>query len=111
MLFRSLWLGLSLWAWLSPAEEMSEAERRKLQQLPVLVQANASFFLNKRSGGMAIKMLKADQIQLLGSDCHNLKDREPNLGPARNVIERKLGSKAPDRIRTWEESVISRGTE
>lgn len=84
---------------------------RKLQQLPVLVQANASFFLDKRSGGMAIKMLKADQIQLLGSDCHNLMDREPNLGPARNAIERKLGSKALDRIRTWEESVISRGTE
>ena len=33
-LVAALWLGLSLWAWLSPAEEMSEAERRKLQQLP-----------------------------------------------------------------------------
>lgn len=29
-----LWLGLSLIAWLAPAKEMSEAERRKLQQLP-----------------------------------------------------------------------------
>ena len=29
-----LWLGLSVFAWLSPAEEVSEAERRKLQQLP-----------------------------------------------------------------------------
>ena len=28
------WLGLSVVAWLAPAEEMSEAERRKLQQLP-----------------------------------------------------------------------------
>ena len=29
-----LWLGLSLFAWFHPAKEMSEAERRKLQQLP-----------------------------------------------------------------------------
>ena len=29
-----LWVGLSLIAWLAPAKEMSEAERRKLQQLP-----------------------------------------------------------------------------
>lgn len=84
---------------------------RKLQQLPVLVQANASFFLERRTASMAMKMLKADQIQLLGSDCHNLTDRTPNLGMARGVIERKLGSKALDPIRTWEESVISRGTE
>ena len=29
-----LWLGLSLAAWFSPSEELSEAERRKLQQFP-----------------------------------------------------------------------------
>ena len=84
---------------------------RKLQRLPVLVQANASFFLERRIASMAMKMLKADQIQLLGSDCHNLTDRTPNLGMARSVIERKLGSKALDSIRSWEESVISGGTE
>ena len=33
-LVAALWLGLSLWAWLSPDLEMSEAERRKLQQMP-----------------------------------------------------------------------------
>ncbi len=31
-----LWLGLSVFAWFHPAKEMSEAERRKLQQLPQL---------------------------------------------------------------------------
>ena len=33
-LVAALWLGLSLWAWFSPDREMSEAERRKLQQRP-----------------------------------------------------------------------------
>ncbi len=35
-LIAALWLGLALFAWFSPAKEMSEAERRKLQQFPEL---------------------------------------------------------------------------
>ena len=35
-LVAALWLGLAVCAWLSPAEELSEAERRKLQQFPEL---------------------------------------------------------------------------
>ena len=35
-----LWLALSLAAWFSPAKAMSEAERRKLQQLPKLSSEN-----------------------------------------------------------------------
>lgn len=84
---------------------------RTLQQLPVLVQANASFFLERRTARMAMNMLKADQIQLLGSDCHNLTDRAPNLGPAVSLIEKKLGSGALEGLRAWETSIISRGTE
>ena len=33
-LVAALWLGLALFAWLRPAKELSEAERRKLQQMP-----------------------------------------------------------------------------
>ena len=29
-----LWLGLSIFAWVKPATELSEAERRKLAQFP-----------------------------------------------------------------------------
>ncbi len=32
----ALWLALAAWAWLSPSQEISLAERRKLQQLPAL---------------------------------------------------------------------------
>lgn len=79
---------------------------RKLQQLPVLVQANASFFLNRGTRAMAMKMLREDQIQLLGSDCHNLADREPNLGEAEEQIRKKLGMAPLERIRAWEDTVI-----
>ena len=67
---------------------------KTLEQLPVLVQANASFFLNRGTASMAMKMLRQGQIHLLGSDCHNLTSRQPNLGPALDRIRSKLGQGA-----------------
>ena len=66
----------------------------RLQQLPVVVQANAEFFLHRATASMAMRMLKRGQIQLLGSDCHNMKSRKPNLGGALALIQRKLGKDA-----------------
>lgn len=79
----------------------------QLRQLPVLVQANASFFLHKVTAGMAMRMLKADEIQLLGSDCHNLLDRPPNLGIAAAQIEKCLGAATIARIHSYEEEVLT----
>lgn len=78
----------------------------RLQELPVLVQANASFFLHRSTAGMAQRMLKRDQIHLLGSDCHNLKDRAPNLGDAVERISRRLGEDALMRIQDYEREVM-----
>ena len=79
---------------------------QRLQQLPVLVQANAGFFLRNRTRRMALKMLRGDQIQLLGSDCHNLDSRPPMLGAAVQVIEEHLGKQALDRILAYQEDVL-----
>ena len=65
---------------------------QRLQQLPVLVQANAEFFLEKATAGMALRMLKAEQIQLLGSDCHNMTSRPPLIGKAFDVIKKRCGA-------------------
>lgn len=67
---------------------------KALEQLPVLVQANSSFFLSRGTASMAMKMLRQGQIHLLGSDCHNLTSRQPNLGPALDRIRSKLGQGA-----------------
>ena len=74
----------------------------RLAELPVLVQANASFFLRPWTAPLAMRMLRNDQIQLLGSDCHNLSDRKPNLGAARAAIEKKLGMEALQRLELYE---------
>ena len=79
---------------------------RRLAQLPVLVQANANFFLNRRTSAMAMRMLKADQIHLLGSDCHNLTVRKPNLEAAAEQIREKLGREALAQICEYQCGVL-----
>lgn len=66
----------------------------RLEALPVLVQANASFFLNPRTSRRAMNMLRRKQIHLLGSDCHTLAQRGPDLGKALEQIAARLGMEA-----------------
>lgn len=58
-----------------------------------LVQINAESLLGSIfSREHAFKMLKANKVHLLGSDCHNTTSRRPNLEKARNIIKKKLGA-------------------
>ena len=78
----------------------------RLKELPVLVQANAEFFLDRSTRRMALRMLKSGQIHVLGSDCHNLKDRKPNLGDAISLIQDRLGPASLDWIHTNEQGIL-----
>ena len=75
--------------YLSMAQESDLAALRS--DAGALFQANAGFFLRLRTRRKAIRMLRDGQIDLLGSDCHNISERAPNLGPAAAYIESKLG--------------------
>ena len=70
----------------------------RLAKLPVAVQANASFFLRPSTARMALRMLRRGQIHVLGSDCHNLTTRRPNLSDAVQTIQRRLGEESLQRI-------------
>ena len=78
----------------------------KLEKLPVLVQANASFFLSRSTRSMALRMLKKGQIHLLGSDCHNMKDRPPRLGEAAEEIRSRLGIEALEQVEETEKLIL-----
>lgn len=79
---------------------------QRLAELPVLVQANAEFFLERRTARFAMRMLMADRIHLLGSDCHNTKTRKPNMGDALQRIELKLGKAALQRIENYQRNAL-----
>lgn len=78
----------------------------RLEQLPVKVQANASFFLDGSTRRMALRMLRRGRIHLLGSDCHDLVHRPPNLGDAVALIQKKIGEDAIAWINSQEDEVL-----
>lgn len=79
---------------------------RRLEELPVLIQANASFFLRRSTANMALRMLRRNQIHLLGSDCHNMQSRPPQLAEAAELISQRLGDTALDQIQENQEYVF-----
>lgn len=80
---------------------------KALEELPVLVQANASFFLNPMTRHFAMKLLREDRIHLLGSDCHNLTSRPPKLARALERIEKQFGGEMLNQIASYQDVVLA----
>lgn len=76
----------------------------ELIQMPLYVQINAESLLRWRKRGPLLKMFKKGQVHFLGSDCHRIERREPNLGKGRAVLAKKLGN-------TFMKTMDERGTE
>lgn len=57
----------------------------------VLLQINASFVYDFFTKRQAINLLKNRAVHMLGSDCHNMSDRPPDIGKAYQTIKKKLG--------------------
>lgn len=70
----------------------------RLHRMGVLFQCNASFFLDWRTRHKAARMLRLDQIDLLGSDCHGDSYRPPRMGEAAERIRRHAGTDALARL-------------
>ncbi len=77
----------------------------------VIIQANASFFISRFTRKLAFSLLNDGIIRLLGSDCHNLKDRSPNLGTAVQIITDKLGKEALDKVEKTQQNLFKAKTE
>lgn len=80
---------------------------KRLENLPVVVQANGNFFINTKTRKKALNLLKKSGINIIGSDCHNLDTRRPNLDKAVRVIKEQLGEEYIDRINLTEKNILS----
>ena len=68
-----------------------EEKLMQLAQIPVTFQVNAesllgSSFFEKRGSQKLIKWFETGFVQLMGSDCHNLSSRKPNLQNGRDKL-------------------------
>lgn len=57
----------------------------------ILLQINARFVCDFFTKRQAMNLLKNRAVHLLGSDCHNMSDRAPDIGRAYEKIKKKLG--------------------
>ena len=64
---------------------------KRLQDNGILMQVNASYLTSFMSKYKAISLLKKGNIHFIGSDCHNLTLRPPQIGKAFEIIRNKFG--------------------
>ncbi len=70
----------------------SAAAWERLYDSGILMQVNASYFTEFFTKRKALKMMAGGGIHFLGSDCHNITTRPPNLLNACEYIDKKLGA-------------------
>ncbi len=63
----------------------------RLIESGILMQVNASFFTSLASKRKALALLRKGDIQFVGSDCHGVASRPPQIGKAFEIIQRRLG--------------------
>ena len=78
----------------------NEREFKKLEKLQVYFQMNADAFFERADKKNADKLIKNKKIHLLGTDTHNLSLRPPKMKEGYSYIEKKIGNKYAEYIRT-----------
>jgi len=69
-----------------------------LEEPGIYIQSNGEIFLDFWGRKRPLKLLEEGKIHFLGSDCHNMGHRPPNLAQARELIGKKIGREALQRI-------------
>lgn len=77
----------------------------RLARLPVLVQLNSGALLRRSTRAMALRLIRQGRVHLLGSDCHGMEHRKPDLAQAWKIIGDKLGRSAQEELLRLEETI------
>lgn len=77
-----------------------------LMENGVLFQWNADAFCKPRYRRWALQMLKKGYVHCIGSDCHDLSNRPPQLDLAQAAIEKKMGPESFRQLNSAVEDLI-----
>lgn len=85
----------------------------QILDMPLTLQLNAESFINagsflrpSKEHKLCLQLLAERDNCILGSDCHNMTDRKPNLAEAMAVIEKKLGEVRLETIDHYMEGLL-----
>ena len=60
----------------------------------LLVQLNTAAFEGMRSKRKAFRWMKSGRVHRIGSDCHNMQNRKPDIASAVRTVQKSLGEEA-----------------
>ena len=74
--------------------------------LPVFLQVNTEALLARKTRRFVFKLIEHDFPVLLGTDCHNMKKRRPEIGAGRQILLRKYGAAYLEQIDALGEDLL-----
>lgn len=80
---------------------------RRLSGEGAVLQMNADAFLKPQMSRKAFKILRKEIVRLLGSDCHNMNIRQPNLKEAVQKIVDIAGQEKIDTMMAYANKILS----
>ena len=81
----------------------------QVMSLPLTLQLNGGCFTHGRARRkFGLGLLQERDNVILGSDCHNMSSRRPNLKEAREIIAKKLGADRLERIDALSQHLIEK---
>ncbi|MGN1317773.1 MAG: CpsB/CapC family capsule biosynthesis tyrosine phosphatase, partial [Lachnospirales bacterium] len=78
-----------------------------LLSLNPIIQMNGEYINSIFTRKKALSFIKNDVVQLIGSDCHNMTNRMPNLDKAYKHIEKKLGIDVVNKINKLGKEILN----
>ena len=78
-----------------------------LRNAGVLFQVNASSFVDWKMRRYVFRLMNRYGVHLLGSDCHNLQKRPPQMGEATRLIRKKYGKDVLEQMRAYAYDLIA----
>ncbi len=85
----------------------------RVMDMPLTIQLNCepiinsgSFFRKNHDHKFCFEVLSEYSNCIIGSDCHNITDRAPNISKARKVIEEKAGAARLKQLDTYTEELL-----
>lgn len=79
---------------------------KDLLDLGAVAQINGESLIDNTQKAKILKLIKERKTVFLGSDCHNMNDRRPNLDKAFKIIEKKIGRSSLIRIEKFSHQML-----
>ena len=81
---------------------------QEIIQLPLYIQINSEAFMSFRMRQVAFRIIASGKMILLGSDCHNMHERCPNLTAGRKELLKKYGASFLSEVDVMGTDLLSR---